>query len=414
MRLSFFDVMPRGFSSCGYKSSSSLAFQSDLCYNRHMRKTFRYRIHPTKGQVTKMNAILEKCRWLYNYLLDQRKVAYEQTNKGLSLYDQHAILPALKLVHPSLNIVHSQVLQNVAVRIDLAFKAFFRRCKAGENPGYPRFRGQGRYDSFCYPQYPSGCHVNETSVRLSKIGNVRLVAHRPLEGTPKTVCVRRTPAGKWFITVSCEVEPWSLSRSSEQVGIDVGLTSFATLSDGEKVDNPRFFRRDEKVLAKAQRRLNKELNSTPERRKRKKVVVRIHERIANRRHNFTHQESRRIVNRFDFIAIEDLSINRMIKNHYLAKSIMDVAWSNFAHHLSYKAEWAGREYIAVNPAYTSQDCSNCGYRQDMPLSNREYHCPNCNLVLDRDHNAARNILRLGLQSAGTQPLEAVRSLDRAE
>lgn len=371
-----------------------------------MRKTFKYRLRPTKSQETKMLKILDECRWLYNHLLEQRKTAYEQAGKGLSLYDQHATLPTLKQERPSLAIVHSQVLQNVAVRIDLAFKAFFRRVKTGEKPGYPRFRTQGRYDSFCYPQAPSGCQVNSDNVYLSKIGNVRLVLHRPPEGKPKTVCVRRTPTGKWFLTVSCEVEPVSMPDSGEKVGIDVGLSAFATLSDGSRIDNPRFFRTDEKQLARAQRRMDKQAKGTPARAQRRKAVSRIHERIANRRHDFAHQHSRRLINQYGFIAVEDLSVNRMVHNHHLSKSILDAAWAEFAQFISYKAEWAGREFVAVNPAYTSQDCSHCGYRQVMPLPDRVYHCPNCELELDRDHNAALNIIARGLAGIGIQSVEA--------
>ena len=377
-----------------------------LCYTMNMRKTFKFRLYPSKSQATKMDVILEECRWLYNHLLEQRKIAYEQTGKGLSLYDQHATLPDLKRERPTLQLVHSQILQNVAVRIDLAFQAFFRRVKAREKSGYPRFRGWGRYDSFCYPQYPSGCQLNESNIYLSKVGNVRVKQHRALEGKPKPVCIRRTPTGKWFATISCEIELDPLPKSDEVVGIDVGLSSFATLSTGEQIANPRFFREEEKALAKAQRRLSKETKGTVERLERRKVVARIHERIANRRYNFSHQNSRQIVNKYGFIAIEDLSVNRMVHNHRLSKSIYDAAWSEFAHHLSYKAAYAGREFTAVNPAYTSQDCSRCGCRQIMPLSDRVYRCRECGLELDRDHNAAINILAVGLHSLGIQPLEA--------
>jgi putative transposase len=349
---------------------------------------------------------LDECRWLYNHLLEMRKSAYETTGKGLTLYGQQATFSGLKSERPSLTSVHSQVLQNVAVRIDLGFKAFFRRAKAGEKPGYPRFRGRGLYDSFCYPQAPSGCQINKDTVYLSKIGNVKLILHRPLVGKPKTVCIQRTSTGKWFACISCETEPEPLPPTEETMGIDVGLTNFATLSNGERINNPHFFRQDEQALAKAQRLLSKETKGTPACAKRRKAVSRIHERIANRRRDFAHQESRKIVNRFGVIAVEDLSVYRLVHNHHLSKSILDAAWSEFAQFLSYKAENAGREFIAVNPAYTSQDCSNCGYRQVMPLSDRVYLCPECGLSLDRDHNAALNIIARGLTSIGYQSVEA--------
>jgi putative transposase len=189
------------------------------------------------------------------------------------------------------------------------------------------------------------------------------------------------------------------------VGIDVGLKTFATLSTAEEIENPRFFRQEEKALAKVQRTHSKLAKGTPERRTHRKVVARVHERTRWRRDNFTHQQSRRIVDAFGLICVEDLHVNRMQHNHCLAKSIADAAWSAFFSQLSCKAEEAGRQFIKVNPAYTSQDCSRCHHRQKMPLSERMYHCPCCLLSMDRDLNASLNIKALGLQSVGL-PLEA--------
>lgn len=366
-----------------------------------MRKTFKYRIYPTKKQDRIMSQWLEECRWLFNHFLAERKNTWEQEQKSLSLYEQHASLPALKEQRPSLASVHSQVLQNVAVRIDLAFKAFFRRVKAGEKPGYPRFRGKGRYDSFTFPQ--SGFSLDGNILRLSKIGNVKVVLHRPVEGNIKTCTIKRSSTGKWYVMFSCEWEQTPLPENNEAVGIDVGLHSFATLSTGEHIENPRFFRQEEKALAKAQRKLSKAEKGTLERKKRRKVVARIHERIAWKRQDFIHQHSRRIINRFGIIAVEDIHVNRMLHNHCLAKSISDAAWSGFFQLLAQKAAWAARQFVAVNPAYTSQTCSSCGHRQKMPLSERVFKCPCCGLELDRDHNAAVNILGLGLQSLGINP-----------
>ena len=379
--------------------------RSTVCAIIHVvRKSFQYRLFPTKRQARSMQATLEECRWLYNHLLEQRKTAYEDRQEALRLYDQQATFTALKAARPSLATVHSQVLQNVAVRLDLAFKAFFRRVKAGETPGYPRFRGVGRYDSFCYPQSGFSLNADEQTVTLSKIGDVKAVLHRPVLGTIKTCCVRRGSTGKWYVAFSCESVPTDESPASEEVvGIDVGLTHFATLSTGEQIENPRFFKTDEKALAKANRRLSKETPGTPERAKRRKPVSRIHERIAFRRHDFTHQTARRLVNRFGVLAIEDLSISRMVHNHCLSKSIMDAAWGQFSEILSSKAASAGRECIKVNPAYTSQDCSGCGHRQAMPLAERVYRCSCCGLHLDRDLNAALNIRARGQPSLDSGP-----------
>lgn len=384
-----------------------------------MRKTFKYRIYPTHMQERLLNETLGECRWLYNQLLEQRKAAWDERQESLNLYDQHALFPAMKAARPTLKLVHSQVLQNVGVRIDLAMKAFFRRVKSGETPGYPRFRGADRYDSFTYPQAPSGCKLVGDRLHLTKIGSIRVVLHRPLEGTPKTVTVQRSSTGKWYVAFSCEWEPTPLPVLEKQVGIDVGLTFFATFSDGDAIENPRFFRKEEQALATQSRRFQKIRDAEADQRSRlyrkaKKRIARVHERVAWRRENFSHQESRKVVNASQFIAVEDLSVNRMAHNHCLAKSIHDAAWSTFTSMLSYKAECAGRTYIAVNPAYTSQDCSNCGHRQKMSLSERIYTCACCKLVLNRDHNAALNILRLGLQATGTQSREAARVIPSAE
>jgi putative transposase len=365
------------------------------------RKTFRYQIYPTCAQERKMIHTLRECRWLYNRLLEERRDTYDDrsTGNGISLYSQINRFAAPKRENPALRKVHSQVLQNVALRIDLAFKAFFRRvAEAGQKPGYPRFRGANRYDSFTYPQSGFRVHGNN-QVFLSKIGHVKAVIHRPLEGRIKTATVRKTATGKWFVCFCCEVEPKPLPESVEAVGVDVGLKSFAATSDGESVPAPRFFRKEERELARCQRRLSEVKKATKERAHRKRVVAKVHERIANKRKDFAHQQSRKLVNRYGFIAVEDLSVNRMNKNRRLSKSIMDAAWSDFTQKLLYKAEDAGREVVKVNPAYTSQDCSCCGHRLlFMPLSVRRYECPNCGLALDRDHNAALNILSLGMQT----------------
>jgi putative transposase len=365
----------------------------------HMRKMFRYRLYPTRKQETTLNETLAECRWLYNHLLEKRKETYEQDGTGLSCYQQQATYTILKQEHPSLSIVHSQVLQNVAVRIDLAFKAFFRRCKAGEKPGFPRFRGKDRYDSFTFPQF--GFKIDEQGkLFASGIGHIKIILHRPLKGKVKTCTIQRSSTGKWYASFSCEVEPERLPERASQVGIDMGLTTFASLSDGEEIANPRFFRKEEKALAKVQRKHSKLAKGTPERRQHRKAVARVHERIGFRRENFTHQESRKIVNSYGVICVEDLSVNRMLHNHCLAKSISDASWSAFFAQLSCKAEEAGRAFVKVNPAYTSQTCSRCGHRQKMALDVRVFDCSCCHVHLDRDLNAALNIRGLGLQALG--------------
>src|SRR3989440_9530442 len=228
-----------------------------------------------------------------------------------------------------------------------------------------------------------------------------MVYHRPLKGKLKTCTIQRSTTGKWYVCFSVECEPLRLPGVPSQVGIDVGLKTFATLSEGTEIANPRFFRKEEQALAKVQRKQSKLAKGTPERRKHRKAVARVHERIAWRRENFTHQHSRQIVDRFGVICVEDLQVNRMTHNHCLAKSIADASWSEFFTKLSCKAEEAGRQFIKVNSAYTSQTCSTCGHRQKMPLDIRVFDCPCCHVHLDRDLNAAKNICALGLQGLGS-------------
>jgi putative transposase len=370
-----------------------------------MRKTFQYRMYPNKQQLKALETTLEECRWLYNNTLAYRKDAWEQEQRSVSRYDAQARIPLLKAERPSLKSVHSQVLQNVNERVELAFQGFFRRVKAGENPGYPRFKGKGRYDSFTYTQ--SGFSLtHDHRVCLSKIGSIKLVYHRPIKGKIKTLTIHCSSTGKWYASFSVEYEPERLADNASQVGIDVGLKTFATLSDETEIENPRFFRKEEKVLKKVQRKHSKLAKGTPERRKHRKAVARVHERIAFKRENFTHQQSRAIVDSYGLIAVEDLHVNRMLHNHCLAKSIADAAWSQFFDQLSHKAEEAGRKFIKVNPAYTSQTCSRCGHRQNMPLSERVFECLCCGLSIDRDLNASKNILAVGLHRIGSQSVEA--------
>lgn len=357
----------------------------------------KFRLYPTPAQETALCRTLDVCRDVYNSLLNERRHDYEVQGKAPSRYEQQKHFPEWAKTHDEIKAVFSQVLQNVAVRVDLACNAFFTRLKRGDKPGFPRFKGEG-YDSFTYPQ--AGFQIGPQSVSLSKIGTVQAVLHRPVVGRVKTCTVRRQ-SEKWYVCFAVAVEPEPLPPSEEAVGLDVGLEKFAALSHGEFVANPRFLRKDEKALAKAQRKADKlkaarTREQKAKRRKANKVVRRIHERIRHRRHNFVHQTARKLVNRYGLIAVEKLNVQGMQGNHCLAKSISDAAWSMFRQVLAEKAESAGRKVVNVNPAYTSQDCSGCGYRAKKKLSERWHYCPQCGLSLDRDTNAARNLLKIGM------------------
>jgi putative transposase len=364
-----------------------------------MRKTYKYRIYLTNGQRRILNYQLEECRWVWNQMLAAKKFAYEQ-GFACNRYDLINLLPGWKQWRPGLKLVHSQVLQNIAIRLDLAFQAFFRRVKAGEGPGYPRFKGFGRYRSITYPQYGNGVEIRGDDLIVSKIGRVQVVWHRPVEGQIKTVSLKRSHTGKWYVTLSVEVEPKRLPPTARVVGVDMGLESFFTTSDGGKIENPRFFRRDEAELKRVQKLKDAAKNAQKwdDNRHRKKALAHIHERIRFRRDDFAHKRSRELVNAYQVIAFEALEPQQMGRSCGMRKSIADAAWSQLIQYTSNKAEEAGRTVVLVNPRNTSKMCSSCGTLVEKALSVRVHTCPHCGLVLDRDQNAAINILRLGLQN----------------
>jgi putative transposase len=367
-----------------------------------VRKAFRYRLRLTKKQAKLLQMHLDECRWLYNELLAQRKLAHEEgLGFSLSKYQQNMFLPCLKKERESLAMVHSQVLQNVVDRLDKAFQGFFKRCKEGDKPGFPRFRGIHRYNSLCYPQ--SGFALVGNELSLSKLGKLRVKMHRPLQGKIKTCTLRRNASGDWDVSFSCEVDVEPLPSKEEAVGIDVGLEHFATLSNGAQIENPRFFKQGEKRLAKAQKKLASLQKGTKARRKQGKVVAKIHQKISNQRKDFCHKTSKKIIDHYQYICIEDLNIKKMMEGSFFAKSIADASWNQFRQYLTYKAEEAGRKLGVVNPAYTTQDCSHCGHRQVKKLSDRMHHCAQCGYRTTRDCNAAENILALGLDGLGEIP-----------
>ncbi len=354
-----------------------------------------------------MQKSLDSCRWVYNKTLETRKDAWENEKRPVSLYDTNKMLTQWKKDKPELKNAFSQALQDAQTRVDLAFKAFFRRVKISKDKaGYPRFQGFSRYNSFTYKQYGTGVKlIDDNTLRLSKIGDVRIKLHREVCGTPKLVTVQRDRLGNWYACFSCIVELQPIHPTQEVVGIDLGLTKSMVFSNGEVIARNRWMKRDEKDLKRVQRKVSRLAKGSPERRKAVRALNHIHVRIANRRKNFSHQVSRQIVNRFQIIAFEDLKITDMQSNQRFAdtfktitKGIADVAWGQVVAQTVYKAEYAGRTVVKVNPRGTTQGCSGCGEIVPKTLSVRVHDCPHCGLVLDRDHNAALNILGRGLST----------------
>ena len=371
-------------------------------------KTFKYRIYPTKKQQTILKEQMEICRTLYNNLLSQRKQGWEEEKKSFARFDQiYQIVQWKKGDDPlSLKRVHSQVLQNISDRIHHAFDSFYRRCKRGQKPGYPRFKSENTYTSLTYTQFGNGAKFKGNRLYLSKIGLIKIIKHRELVGKPKTITIYQSN-NKWFVSIVCVAErgasdptPNKITEQSRIVGIDVGIKKFATLDDGGQIDNPRYFERFQKEIAKVDRR-TKFGNKVSE--KNKKVINRLYEKVKNCRQDFLHKTANKLLKGNDVVVIEDLNINSMMEKRWCSKQISDCAWRNFFNILSCKAEWAGKMVVKVNPAFTSQDCSKCYYRVTKKLGDRTHNCPSCGYSADRDINAAQNILRLGRQSLGLPP-----------
>jgi putative transposase len=329
--------------------------------------------------------------------------------KSASYYQQKAELPDLKTACPEYAEVNAQVLQDVLLRVERAYQAFFRRVQASETPGYPRFQGRGRYNSFTYPQVGEhgGARLDNGFLILSKIGRIGVRWSRPLEGMPKTITISREVDG-WYAGISCaDVPILPLPRTRRETGIDMGLKVFLVTADGDAVENPRHYRRGEKRLAKAQRRVSRRQKGSNRRKKAVVLLARAHQHVKRQRADHHHKTALTLVRAYDTIYLEDLRVANLVRNHRLAKSINDAGWGAFRTILEAKAACAGREVFAVPPQYTSQDCSGCGARVWKSLSVRTHVCPSCGLVLDRDVNAAKHVLWAGQALRGAVAEAAV-------
>ncbi len=357
------------------------------------RRTFRYRLYPSKVQTKVLEEQLELCRLAHNNLLDYCKQQYNEKGKTPSQFDLNNLLITLKRFRPEFSRIHSQVLQNISKRIKDGYTNFYARRRARLKAGLPRFKKYGRYKSITYPQ--SGFKVDDGRLSLSKIGDIKIQLHREIQGQIKTLTVKRMPSGKWYACFSCIVETQPREKPFEDIGIDVGLHSYAVLSDGTRIENPRLYRASEKRLAILQRGLSRKERGGRNWVKAKVRVARIHEQILNRRTDFLHKASRKIADAYETVYVEDLKIGNMVRNHCLAKSISDAGWGRFIGMIAYKEEESGGRLIHVNPRNTTQMCSRCGEKVEKTLSDRIHECPHCGLKMDRDHNAALNILARG-------------------
>lgn len=360
-------------------------------------RAYKYRLRPTRMQEVALSQTLTLCRRLYNGMLEERRGAYSKAGKSLTAYDQMKSLPEVKADLPEYVGVNAQVLQDVAKRLDKAFRGFFRRVKMGKTPGYPRFKPRDRYDSFTYPQPSQNSVLGDgRHVYLPKIGNVRIRLHRPFVGKLKTLAVKRE-GPEWYVVLTCEVpkaEP--LPPTASEVGIDVGTTWFYVTSDGEFCKNHRFFQVSSKNLRRAQRSLARKTNKrSNRRRKAKERVARLYRKTARSRLQLHHEEAKKLVTGHDLICHEDLNVKGLSRGN-LGKQIHDVGWGQFFQVLSSKAAEAGRRVVAVDPRFTSQRCRICGHTERGNRTGQaNFRCLSCGHAENADVNAAKNILSMG-------------------
>lgn len=368
-----------------------------------MRRAFRYRLWTNAAQEHDLGILLERHRRLYNACLEQRKSAYETERRSLKYTEQSAWFKAQRTVNPFFANLNFSSAQATMRRLDKAFVNFFRRVQDGAvKIGYPRFKGRDRYDSIEFPAYRDGIRLYDTRLYVQHVGTIRVKRHRPVEGTIKTATLKRE-AGKWYVVFSCELPDVPVVDSGKPaVGIDVGLTSFLTTSDGTTEPNPRYLKRELPSLRRACRSVSRKKKGGRNRRKAVRRLQTIYARVKNVRREYHFQVACRLILAYGLIAVESLNIKGMLRNGRLARAIADAAWGAFVSILRGKAEKAGTRVVEVDPKGTSQQCSQCGEEVRKDLSVRWHDCPHCGLSLDRDHNAALNILALA-RLAWTKP-----------
>ena len=358
-----------------------------------MIRTLRYLLNLRGAQRCDLEAILESQRWLYNEALAWRMFAWETYGVGVSHIDQCRWLTYMRGKDERLRSMSVRMQQDTLKRLDNAYISYFRRCSAGEAPGHPRFKAKDRFHSFAFRSFANGIHFDGKRLWFKGVrGKIRLDVHRPLPKYEKLLgCTFKKVGARWFVFLQVRIPTPDNVQIKTSVGVDVGLTSLATLSTGESIRNIRVTSNSAAELRVAQRALNRCVSGSRRREKIKAVVSRCHERSRNARDTHLHRVSKQIVNRFDLIAVEDLNITGMCHG-VLAKHVHDAGWGKLIWNVAYKAEDAGKQCVRVEPRGTSQECSGCGSRVPKTLRDRVHSCPSCGLVLDRDHNAALNIL----------------------
>lgn len=370
-----------------------------------MRLTFKYRLKPTAAQAIFLDGELREACSLYNAAKQERDDAWKTCHKSINYYDQASQLKAMR-ADGCLALANYGCCQDVLRRVDKTYKAFYARCRRGDKPGFPRYRSAQRYASITFQSYGNGCRMLPNGkLRIQGAGHVKVDLHRPIGGTVKTVTVKRE-AGRWFVCFSMERGQRPLPDSPQAIGIDVGLTHFAVMSDGAQINNPRHFRNAEARLRRCQRKVARRKKGSNRRRKAVQLLQRAHIHVRHQRADFQHKLSHRLVNEYGTIAVEDLNV-KGLAGGMLAKSVHDAGWAQFLNFIAYKAEDAGRKLIQVDPRGTSQTCV-CGQRVPKALADRWHNCPECGLSASRDHISAQVILqRSGWNAPSSANVEVV-------
>ena len=368
-----------------------------------MLRTYKYRLWTNSNQERELGIMLETHRRLYNACLDQRKIAYETEKRSIKYGEQSSWYKSQRAVNPHFAKLNFSSAQATMRRLDRAFTAFFRRLKTGGKPGYPRFKATDRFSSVEFPTHGDGIRLTGNRLRIQHVGIVKVCLHRllPDDAQIRTLTVTRE-SDKWYLEACFKVPDMEPVLSNlPAVGLDVGIEHFLTTSDGKHIPNPGYLKSVLPELRRTQRSLSRKKKGGSNRAKVKHQVRKLHTRVKNLRSDHRHKTTLDLMRRYGYIAVESLNVKGMLGNRRMSRAISDVAWSAFIATLTHKAESAGATVVQVAPQGTSQECSGCGQIVQKKLSERWHNCPHCGLSLQRDVNAARNILARAFASPGS-------------